>query len=93
MISANGKDVIVVYNADTWYIFPAWFIPASLLWAGIELFCEERHIIVKLQEKYPKYRYRIKKWLHICAGIISYIVTLPLAWLLLELFPFLQGGK
>ena len=66
------------YGNRFWHKAPFWFIPASLLWAGLEMLIVHFQIAEKICDKFPNCEGLVKKGIHVLCCCISYL-TIALA--------------
>ena len=71
-----------MYGNKFWHRAPLLFIPASFLWAGLELLLDHFQIIQKLSEKYPYRKNFIKKANHAICCCIAYLITILIVFLI-----------
>ena len=78
-----------MYDSDFWYICPVWFIPAGFLWAALEILWDKFGLLDKLCNRFPCHgKNRVRKWIHGVTGVISYIITFPIAIVILKLIDY-----
>ena len=60
---------------EFWYICPMFFIPAAILRACINVFCEDHHISDRIAMRYGWNKHTVQKLQERIAGVISLCVT------------------
>ena len=63
------------YGNRFWHKAPFWFIPASLLWAGLEILIVHFKIVERICNKFPDSEDLVKKSVHVLCCCISYLAT------------------
>ena len=90
MLDKLELDEVVdyMYNADFWYICPILFIPASLIWALLDTFCEKKKLDEVIANKRGWDKRVVMKWIHGITGIIGFVIALVLIILVSLLLKF-----
>lgn len=65
-----------MYDAEFWYVCPILFIPASLIWALLDIFCEKRKLDETIANKCGWNNRVVMKWIHGITAIIGYVIAL-----------------
>lgn len=76
-----------MYGNRFWHKGPFWLIPASLLWAGLEILLKDSRFMQRIFQKYPRRKRRIEKIFHIVCACLAYFLTV----LFVILFRLLTG--
>lgn len=78
-----------MYDAEFWYVCPILFVPASLIWALLDMFCEKKKLDEVIANKHGwNKRVVIMKWIRGITGIIGFVIALILIILVSLLLRF-----
>ena len=77
-----------MYDAEFWYVCPILFIPASLIWALLDMFCEKRKLDETIANKCGWKKRRVMKWIHCLTAIIGFLIAFALILLVSLLLRF-----
>jgi len=75
-----------MYDADFWWICPAFFIPQSIIWLSLDTLLDYFRISKRIANKMKWNERTVSKWLHGINYILSYIITFFLSLIILMTF-------